>query len=157
MNANKCYSGITIQMVTPPMVWVEPYELTEVGPADHDTVDKHPNVRIAKSSVKRTSKASTVESVKQPRAICKVYLTAQDVADMLACSVKTIYSWAETGYASIPAIKIGKGQKSLLRFDPDHIAKWISEQKDQHQSQFSFSSRYTDKAGTVAVGLKKGG
>ncbi len=52
-------------------------------------------------------------------------MTAREVAAIIGCSAKTVYSWAETGYAGIPAIKFGEGRKSLLRFDPEKIKKWI--------------------------------
>ena len=48
-------------------------------------------------------------------------LTPGEVAKFLNCSVKTIYSYAETG--KIPAFKLA----GLLRFNPVEIEKWIEQ------------------------------
>jgi phage terminase Nu1 subunit (DNA packaging protein) len=58
-------------------------------------------------------------------------LTAKQVAEIICCSEKTIYSWAETGYAGIPVIKFGEGKKSLLRFDREKIMEWIRRWEDR--------------------------
>jgi excisionase family DNA binding protein len=46
-------------------------------------------------------------------------LTAQQIADLLACSAKSIYAMAAAG--RIPSLKIG----SMLRFDPILTAAWL--------------------------------
>lgn len=48
-------------------------------------------------------------------------LIAEQVAEFLNCSVKTVYSYAETG--KIPAFKLA----GLLRFNPVEIEKWIEQ------------------------------
>jgi excisionase family DNA binding protein len=78
----------------------------------------------------------------------KRLLTVEQVAEILCCSPKTVYSWAELGH--IPCIKIGKGRKSLLRFDSDEVRAWIRRWKEETRT------RYNDGAGTVA-GARKGG
>jgi excisionase family DNA binding protein len=75
-------------------------------------------------------------------------LTAEQVAEIICCSPKTIYSWAELGH--IPCIKIGKGRKSLLRFDSGEIQAWLKSWKEKTLK------RYNSGAGTVA-GARKGG
>ena len=69
---------------------------------------------------------------------------------MLGCSDKTIYSWAETGYAQIPSIKIGNGRKSLLRFDPDEILQWLERWKRGSKTVNSPGNCYNAVAETVA-------
>ena len=64
-------------------------------------------------------------------------LTAKEVAEIVGCSEKTVYSWAETGYTEIPAIKMGNGRKSLLRFDADEILKWIQLWKDKTRKRYN--------------------
>jgi|WetSurSiteA1Bulk_404760.scaffolds.fasta_scaffold120719_2 excisionase family DNA binding protein len=78
-------------------------------------------------------------------------LTAKEVADIIGCSEKTIYSWAETGYTEIPAIKMGSGRKSLLRFDADEIHKWIQLWKDRT------SKRYNGNNAETVASARKGG
>jgi excisionase family DNA binding protein len=78
-------------------------------------------------------------------------LTAKDVAKIIGCSEKTVYSWAETGYTKIPAIKIGNGRKSLLRFDADEIHKWIQIWKERTSKRYNY-----DNAETVASARKGG-
>jgi excisionase family DNA binding protein len=75
-------------------------------------------------------------------------LTVEQVAEIICCSPKTVYSWAELGH--IPCIKIGKGRKSLLRFDSEEVRAWIRQWKEETRT------RYNDSAGTVA-GARKGG
>jgi excisionase family DNA binding protein len=75
-------------------------------------------------------------------------LTAEQVAEIICCSPKTIYSWAELGH--IPSIKIGVGRKALLRFDPDEVHAWLHFWKEET------AKRYNSGAGTVA-GARKGG
>jgi excisionase family DNA binding protein len=64
------------------------------------------------------------------------YITAKDVAKLLNCSTKTIYSWAETQHEGFPAYKLGNGRKSLLRFKPDEIEQWIEKWKLRSEKQF---------------------
>jgi excisionase family DNA binding protein len=52
-------------------------------------------------------------------------LTAKEVSEIIGCSAKTIYSWAETRHEGFPVYKFGKGRKSLIRFKPDEIEQWI--------------------------------
>jgi excisionase family DNA binding protein len=78
----------------------------------------------------------------------KRLLTTEQVAEIICCSPKTVYAWAELGH--IPCIKIGKGRKSLLRFDSDEVRAWIRQWKEETRT------RYNDSAGTVA-GARKGG
>jgi excisionase family DNA binding protein len=75
-------------------------------------------------------------------------LTAEQVAKIICCSPKTIYSWAELGH--IPSIKIGAGRKALLRFDSDEVNAWLQSWKEET------AKRYNLGAGTVA-GARKGG
>jgi len=75
-------------------------------------------------------------------------LTAEQVAEIICCSPKTVYSWAELGH--IPSIKIGTGRKALLRFDSEEIHAWLQFWKEQT------AKRYNLGAGTVA-GARKGG
>ena len=75
-------------------------------------------------------------------------LTAEQVAEIICCSAKTVYSWAELG--QIPSVKIGVGRKALLRFDPDEIRAWLQFWKEET------AKRYNAGAGTVA-GARKGG
>jgi excisionase family DNA binding protein len=77
-------------------------------------------------------------------------LTAKEVADMIGCSAKTIYSWAETGLTEIPVIKIGTGRKSLLRFDPDEIREWLEQWKSRSRVKNSSLNCYNSIAETVA-------
>jgi len=74
-------------------------------------------------------------------------LTAEQVAEIICCSPKTIYAWAELGY--IPSIKIGAGRKALLRFDSDEIHAWLQFWKEET------AKKYNAGAGTVA-GARKG-
>ncbi len=83
-------------------------------------------------------------------------LTAKEVADMIGCSAKTVYSWAETGYTEIPAIKIGQGRKSLLRFDPDEIHQWLELWKDRSRVKNTSVNCYNPLAETVAYKPRKG-
>jgi excisionase family DNA binding protein len=75
-------------------------------------------------------------------------MTVKDVASLLQCSDKTVYSWVETGYAGIPAIKIGSGKKSLVRFDPADIHQWIQQWKKQTNTPSP--ACYNNHAETVA-------
>lgn len=75
-------------------------------------------------------------------------LTADQVAEILNCSPKTVYSWAELG--RIPSIKIGMGRKAILRFDSEEIHAWLQFWKEET------AKRYNAGAGTVA-GARKGG
>jgi excisionase family DNA binding protein len=75
-------------------------------------------------------------------------LTAEQVAEIICCSPKTIYSWAELGH--IPSIKIGAGRKALLRFDSEEIYAWLQFWKEET------AKRYNLGAGIVA-GARKGG
>jgi len=83
-------------------------------------------------------------------------LTVRDVAKILQCSEKTVYSWAETGYADFPSYKLGPGNKSLLRIDPDRFEEWLQRWKDKAQSKNDKSSCYNDNAETVAKPRKEG-
>ena len=78
----------------------------------------------------------------------KKLLTAEQVAEIVSCSPKTVYSWAELGH--IPSIKIGAGRKALLRFDSEEIQAWLKSWKEETLK------RYNSGAGTVA-GARKGG
>lgn len=78
-------------------------------------------------------------------------LTAKDVAEIIGCSEKTVYSWAQTGYTAIPAIKIGRGKKSLLRFDAAEIEKWIRFWKE------ATDQRYNDANAETVASARKGG
>jgi len=49
-------------------------------------------------------------------------LTADELADLLAVSVKSIYKLAGKGL--IPAFKVG----TCLRFNPARVAAWVAEQ-----------------------------
>jgi excisionase family DNA binding protein len=75
-------------------------------------------------------------------------LTAEQVAEIICCSPKTVYSWAELGH--IPSIKIGVGRKALLRFDSEEIYAWLQFWKEET------AKRYNLGAGIVA-GARKGG
>lgn len=77
-------------------------------------------------------------------------LTTKDVAQIIGCSEKTVYSWAETGYTEIPVIKIGNGRKSLLRFDEKEIHEWIQGWKERTSKRYNVGN-----AETVA-GARKG-
>ena len=77
-------------------------------------------------------------------------LTAREVAEILGCSEKTVYSWAETGHTEIPAIKIGNGRKSLLRFDPDEISQWLERWKSRSRVKNTPINCYNSLAETVA-------
>ena len=52
-----------------------------------------------------------------------MYLTIQDVAQLLQIKPSTLYAWAEQG--AIPHLKLGR----LLRFDPDEIEAWLLTQR----------------------------
>lgn len=75
-------------------------------------------------------------------------LTAEKVAEILCCSPKTVYSWAELGH--IPSIKLGAGRKAPLRFDAEEIHAWLRFWKEET------AKKYNADAGTVA-GARKGG
>jgi len=60
-------------------------------------------------------------------------LTAKQVAEMIGCSEKTVYSWAETQYEGFPSRKLGTGRKSLRRFKPDEIEQWIEKWKVRNE------------------------
>ncbi|MGO9613973.1 MAG: helix-turn-helix domain-containing protein [Dissulfurispiraceae bacterium] len=62
-------------------------------------------------------------------------LNAKQVSELLACSAKTVYSWAELG--AIPCIKIGVGRKSLLRFDEQDILVWLEEWKHKTLTRYN--------------------
>lgn len=78
----------------------------------------------------------------------KKLLTADQVAAIICCSAKTVYSWAELG--QIPSIKIGTGRKALLRFDSEEVNAWLKFWKEETVK------RYNSGAGTVA-GAREGG
>lgn len=81
-------------------------------------------------------------------------LTAKEVAAIIGCSEKTIYSWAETGYAEIPVIKFGNGRKSLVRFDSADIELWITQWKTKTKNtRLSCYNAFTE---TVASARKGG-
>jgi excisionase family DNA binding protein len=90
----------------------------------------------------------TDKEIKQPQEKSKL-LTAEQVAEIICCSPKTIYAWAELGY--IPSIKIGAGRKALLRFDQDQVTIWIRQWKEEART------RYNDSAETVAYKPREGG
>jgi excisionase family DNA binding protein len=50
----------------------------------------------------------------------KPLLTVEQVADLLAVPVQTIYRWRYRGEGP-PAIRVGK----YLRYNPDALARWI--------------------------------
>ena len=75
-------------------------------------------------------------------------LTAEQVAAIICCSPKTVYSWAQLG--QIPSIKIGAGRKALLRFDSEEVNAWLKFWKEET------AKRYNSGAGTVA-GAREGG
>ena len=75
-------------------------------------------------------------------------ITADEVAAMISCSPKTVYTWAELGY--IPSIKLGTGRKALLRFDSEEIHTWLRFWKEET------AKKYNADAGTVAVARKGG-
>ena len=83
-------------------------------------------------------------------------LTAKQVAEIIGCSEKTIYSWAETGYAEIPAIKFGNGRKSLVRFDYDDLQEWITALKTKTKAKTMSLSCYNGSTETVASARKGG-
>ena len=83
-------------------------------------------------------------------------LTAKEVAQIIGCSEKTIYSWAETGYAEIPAVKFGTGRKSLVRFDYDDLQQWITHWKTRTKTKHMPFSCYNASTETVASGRKGG-
>jgi len=62
-------------------------------------------------------------------------LNANQVAELLACSAKTVYSWAELGI--IPCVKFGIGRKCLLRFDEHDILAWVQEWKDKTLTRYN--------------------
>jgi predicted DNA-binding transcriptional regulator AlpA len=68
-------------------------------------------------------------------------LTAEQVAAIICCSPKTVYS---------PSIKIGAGRKALLRFYSEEVNAWLKFWKDET------AKRYNSGAGTVA-GAREGG
>jgi len=51
-------------------------------------------------------------------------LTVKDVAKLLQCSVYQVYRL--TGQKRIPYLKVAGG---AIRFDPDEIETWLTEQK----------------------------
>ncbi len=65
-------------------------------------------------------------------------LTAEQVAKLLCCSPKTVYSWAELGI--VPSIKFGVGRKSLLRFDEQEILAWIQAWKEKTRAMYNGGS-----------------
>jgi predicted DNA-binding transcriptional regulator AlpA len=52
-------------------------------------------------------------------------ITAKEVAEMIGCSEKTVYSWSQIGYRGIPVYKFGPAKKNLVRFSPIEIQEWI--------------------------------
>jgi len=54
----------------------------------------------------------------------KPLLTVKDVAKLLQCSIYQVYRL--TGQKRIPYLKVAGG---AIRFDPDEIETWLTEQK----------------------------
>ena len=57
------------------------------------------------------------------------YLTVAQLAKRLQISASTIYSWVERNY--IPYLMAG----DLLRFDPNVINSWMSDQADRNREK----------------------
>jgi len=55
-------------------------------------------------------------------------LTADEVADLLSISPKTIYAWAESG--RLPCVRLG----GRVRFDPGDLTRWIAARKEGGRS-----------------------
>jgi excisionase family DNA binding protein len=91
----------------------------------------------------------------QKRQLIENLLTAKEVAEMIGCSKKTVYSWAELG--NIPCIKFGQGKKSLLRFNPEKIQEWIEARERKASGTGEQEACYYKKAETVAEKPRKGG
>jgi len=100
----------------------------------------HSSMPIEQTDKQKVSSGQSQEKAK--------LLTAEQVAEIISCSPKTIYSWAELGY--IPSIKLGAGRKALLRFDSEEIHAWLRFWKEET------AKKYNADAGTVA-GARKGG
>ena len=89
--------------------------------------------------------------------IYKKLLTVKDVASMVGCSDKTIYSYVETGGTNIPYIKLGRGKRSPVRFDPEEIADWIESWNHQNHQTDAGIKRYNKNTETVAEPRKGDG
>ena len=62
-------------------------------------------------------------------------LTAEQVAKVLNCKVKTVYAWAENG--KIPSLKIN----GLLRFVPAEILEWIKSFRTESKRELKIGTR----------------
>jgi len=56
-----------------------------------------------------------------------VLLGAGEVARRLNVTKQTIYRLTREG--DLPAIKLGTGSGSTLRYDPDEIARWLADHR----------------------------
>lgn len=55
----------------------------------------------------------------------KKYLTKEDMADRLQVSLHTLTKYIARG---LPHVPMGTAKNSLIRFDPDAVEAWMSEQ-----------------------------
>ena len=55
-------------------------------------------------------------------------LRPEDVAELLACSPKTVYAWAASGL--LPVVRLGR----LVRFKPEEVHRFIEAHADDQQA-----------------------
>jgi len=73
----------------------------------------------------------------------KRLLNAGEVAEMLGTKQSTIKKWVFE--RKIPFVKFGPGKKSLVKFDPERINKWIEEQSHEPQSDYELYGKFMPK------------
>lgn len=74
-------------------------------------------IKQREDSLSIDPKLGVIESIaNHPR-----LLSAEELAEALAMSPKTLYAQAKNG--SMPAIRIGQ----CVRFDPRHVADWLKQ------------------------------
>ncbi|MDH3973496.1 MAG: helix-turn-helix domain-containing protein [Deltaproteobacteria bacterium] len=62
-------------------------------------------------------------------------LTPKQVAEILNCKVKTVYSWAESG--KIPCLKVN----GILRFVPVEIKEWLEGFREKSEPKIQIRSK----------------
>jgi excisionase family DNA binding protein len=60
-------------------------------------------------------------------------LSADEVAEVLGVKPKTIFSWVAQN--RIPYIKLGEGRKSLVKFSPKRLKKWLEERAHEPEPE----------------------
>lgn len=49
-------------------------------------------------------------------------MTAKEICEMLKIDITTLWRWRKQG---LPAIKIGRSEKSAVRFDQEAVMEWV--------------------------------